>query len=191
MHLTGPLRRLRFGEEMDCKMNSRISNEKAFTLIEVIVSLVLIGILSAIAGIGLIQITEGYVFSKKNVETAQKAQIAMTRIVKELGYATTITVAGTNSITFTRPVSATTSTTNIIDLSGTAVRIKIGAETATTLIDNVTAFTLDYPDYTGALLSKPVAATANIRQVDITLTVTGANNQSSTFNNRVTTLALQ
>jgi prepilin-type N-terminal cleavage/methylation domain-containing protein len=172
-------------------MNSRISNEKAFTLIEVIVSLVLIGILSAIAGIGLIQITEGYVFSKKNVETAQKAQIAMTRIVKELGYATTITVAGTNSITFTRPVSATTSTTNIIDLSGTAVRIKIGAETATTLIDNVTAFTLDYPDYTGALLSKPVAATANIRQVDITLTVTGANNQSSTFNNRVTTLALQ
>jgi prepilin-type N-terminal cleavage/methylation domain-containing protein len=150
-----------------------ILNEKAFTLIEVIVSLVLIGILATIAGMGLVQITQGYVFAKQNAETAQKVQIAMARIVKELGIATTITAAGTNSVTFMRPESATTSITNTIELSGGAVQIRINNGGASTLIDNVTAFDLAIFDAAG----NSTTTAANIRRVDITLTVSGANNQ--------------
>ena len=88
------------------KMRIRMLNEKAFTLIEVIVSLVLIGIMAAIAGMGLMRIAEGYVFAKQNAETAQKAQIAIARIVKELSYATIINATPTvSSVNYTRPAS--------------------------------------------------------------------------------------
>jgi prepilin-type N-terminal cleavage/methylation domain-containing protein len=152
-------------------MQKRLSDQKAFTLIEVIVSLVLLGILAAIAGMGIVKITEGYVFTKQNAETAQKAQIAMARISKELGAATAVTAATANSISYIRPGPVT----NTIALSGTTVQI-----TGTTLIDQVTAFTLTYNYATGVTAPTP----ADIRQVFIRLTVEGVPNP---FENRVTT----
>jgi prepilin-type N-terminal cleavage/methylation domain-containing protein len=149
-----------------------MSNEKAFTLIEVIVSLVLIGILATIAGMGLVQITQGYVFAKQNSETAQKAQIAMARIVKELGAVNTINSTSSTSVTYTRPGPVT----NTIALSGTTVTLN-----TIPLIDNVTAFALDRFD----AANNSTTTAANIRRVDITLTVRGANDQLSTFNNSV------
>lgn len=150
-----------------------MSNEKAFTLIEVIISLVLIGILAAIAGMGLVKIAEGYVFAKQNAETVQKSQIAIARIVKELGAATTIstTPAPTaTSVTYTRPGPVT----NAITLSGGLLQIN-----GTTLINNVTGFTLTYFDAAGA----PTTTVPNIRRIGITLTVNGANNTPITFDN--------
>ena len=150
--------------------------EKGFTLIEVVVSLVLIGILSAMAGLGLMQITQGYVFSRQNSETVQKVQIAMDRVVKELGAATAINAAPAptaSSLSFTRlpgPI------TNIITFSGNTVQIN-----GTTLINNVTAFSFAYFDATGIATT----TAANIGRVDISLTVTGANNQPSTFTNSI------
>jgi prepilin-type N-terminal cleavage/methylation domain-containing protein len=174
------------------KMHRRMSNEKAFTLIEVIVSLVLIGIMAAIAGMGLVKIAEGYVFAKKNAETVQKVQIAIARIVKELGAAekdpnvansTAIKTPGAKSVEYTRPASSgsTTFTTNIIDLSSSTVTVKVGNASAATLIDNVKASdsSLVYRDAAGA----ETAILANIKRIDITLTVSGANDQ--TFKNTV------
>jgi prepilin-type N-terminal cleavage/methylation domain-containing protein len=160
-------------------------NENGFTLIEVIVSLVLVGILATIVGLGLVQITKGYVFAKQNSETVQKAQIAMTRIVKELGAATIINSTTTApSVNYTRPESATSTTlvTNNIMLSGSTVKIgSPGSET--TLIDNVTAFTLTY--YDGYVAGLTTTAAANIRRIDVTLSLTGADNQTFDFANSV------
>jgi prepilin-type N-terminal cleavage/methylation domain-containing protein len=173
-------------------MNGRMSNEKGFTLIEVIVSLVLIGILAAIAGMGLVKIAEGYVFAKQNAETVQKAQIAMARIVKELGAATisTTTPPTATSVTYTRPESATSTTliTNTITFSNPNITVKVGSSgTPTILIDNVTDNVTGLPPlaYVYAIGSTTTPA-ANIRRIDITLTVRGANNQSlPSFTNNV------
>jgi len=166
-------------------MNRFMLNENGFTLIEVIVSLVLVGILATIVGLGLVQITKGYVFAKQNSETVQKAQIAMTRIVKELGAATIINSTTTApSVNYTRPESATSTTlvTNNIMLSGSTVKIgSPGSET--TLIDNVTAFTLTY--YDGYVAGLTTTAAANIRRIDVTLSLTGADNQTFDFANSV------
>jgi len=154
-------------------------DEKGFTLIEVIVSLVLIGIMAAIAGMGLVRIVEGYVFAKQNAETTQKAQIAIARIAKELGAATGITTAVPASITYTRTGSGTI----IISFANSDITVSANAGTAT-LINNVTAFTQSYFNAAGVQFY-PVTATelANIRRIDFNLTVSGANNTPLSFNN--------
>jgi prepilin-type N-terminal cleavage/methylation domain-containing protein len=155
-------------------------DEKGFTLIEAIVSLLLIGIMAAIAGMGLVKIVEGYVFAKQNAETAQKAQIAIARIVKELGAASAITTAGTDSITSTRTGSGT-----IIISFANPPNITVSVNgTAAPLIDNVTAFTPHYFKAAGTEFT-PVTATelASIRRIDFNLTMRGANNTTIPFDN--------
>lgn len=161
-----------------------MANEKAFTLIEVIVCLVLIGIMAAIAGMGLVKIAEGYVFAKQNAETVQKAQIAIARVVKELGAATAISatpVPTATSITYTRP-QGTGTVANTISLSGTTVQIQVVTATTTAvapLIENATGFTLTYRDASGGLTT----TLANIRRIDFAFTVSGANNTPIVFDN--------
>ena len=61
-----------------------MKEQKGFTLIEVIVVLVLVGILAAMAGTGLVAGVQGYLMASENAEISQKAQIAMTRLGREI-----------------------------------------------------------------------------------------------------------
>jgi len=175
------------------KMHSPMSNEKAFTLIEVIVCLVLIGIMAAVVGMGFMRIAEGYIFAKQNAETAQKAQIAIARIVKELSAAvkdplisdaTPITGANLNSVTYTR-YEGTVVVTNTIAFSSPNITVQVGSSgTATTLINNVETFDLEYCDGTRVTVdpeecNSPTTASP-LRRIKITLGVSG-----QTFNSNV------
>lgn len=154
------------------------ANKKGFTLIEIVVSLVLIAIFVSIAGLGLVKIMQGYLFTRQNSATIQEAQIAMARIVKELGYATVINSQTASSVNYTRPTSDSDSTpvTNTITLSGNTVQIN-----SDTLINNVTSFTLAYHD----ALGNTTGTSANIRRVDVALTATAANNYAAAFTNSI------
>ena len=55
-----------------------------FTLIEVIASLVLIGIMAVTVATALVHGMQGFVFTKENTAVAQKAQLAMHRLQREL-----------------------------------------------------------------------------------------------------------
>ena len=61
-----------------------MNKEKGFTLIELTTAIVITAVLGVVAGMGLLQIANGYSFAKKNTAAAQQAQVALTRIVKEL-----------------------------------------------------------------------------------------------------------
>ncbi len=166
------------------KISIRLSDLRAFTLIEVIVSLLLVGVIAAVVGIGVVQIAQGYLFAKQNSETVQKVQIAMTRVVKELSAATSIstTILPTSmSITYTRPVSVT----NTITIADGLVQMN---DTITgTLINNVVtaSSSFSYFDAAGTQFTPGVSTVAKIRRIDVTLRVTGANNQTSDFTNSV------
>ena len=54
------------------KITRRLSNEKAFTLIEVIVSLVLVGIIAAVAGLGLVKSVKGMSLQNKTRKPCRK-----------------------------------------------------------------------------------------------------------------------
>lgn len=146
-------------------------NENGFTMIEVIVSLVLIGIMAALAGMFFVAITRGYIFTQQNNETSLKAQVAMAKMVKEIGSlrieTDTITAAAATSITFTRSATSHTITRASAQIQFDGIP----------LVDNVTVFTLTYFDKDGVA----TATLANIRRVDITLSMQGAEGVVSTF----------
>ncbi|MEJ2155583.1 MAG: type II secretion system protein [Desulfobacteraceae bacterium] len=58
--------------------------EKGFTLLELIASLVLLGLLSAVFGMGLVAAMQSHEFNRYNVHLAQKSQTALMRISREL-----------------------------------------------------------------------------------------------------------
>lgn len=64
-------------------MGKPVSNQEGFTLIEVIVSLIIMGFIGAIAGMGIVHVVDGYVLAKESSEAVQKSQIAITRLTKE------------------------------------------------------------------------------------------------------------
>jgi prepilin-type N-terminal cleavage/methylation domain-containing protein len=72
-----------------------------FTLIEVIVSLVLMGIMGLVAAMGLVQGIKAYALTKTSSETVQQAEYALNRIKLEFMNMDTVTAASSESITFT------------------------------------------------------------------------------------------
>lgn len=162
-------------------MRKGVSNHTGFTLIEVIATLVLVGILAAAAGIGIAKVAEGYVFARLNAETTQKAQVAIARIAKELSSATAITTAGGTTVGYTRPISpgSTTDVTNVIAFGANALTVQVGGAPAATLAGNVTAFSLTYLNAAGAVTTVPAA----VRRVDFSITLSGAANTLMEFDN--------
>lgn len=61
----------------------KMADNCGFTLIEIIVSFVIITILGVIAGRGMIEMANGYMVSKKNATVAQQGQITVDRLKKE------------------------------------------------------------------------------------------------------------
>jgi len=117
--------------------------DAGFTLIEVILSLILAGIMAAVAGMGIVSFAKGFVLVKKSTQTAQKAQLAMARLTRELAELTSIT---DNSVS-TKITFGNKSGTRQIGLDGDTIKIdESGADLAAgdVLIDSVAGFTLAY-----------------------------------------------
>lgn len=154
---------------------------QGFTLIEVIVSLVISGIIAAIVGLGIIQVTQQYLFVQKTGETAQVGQVAMARLVKELTLIRSGT-GGSSSITFNTPALTGRTIGWTGSNSGSFVRpILMNGQP---LIENIQNLTLRYYNtYNGADTgSYQQTSTA---MIGISFTVAGADGIPSTFTGRV------
>ena len=173
-----PLRPLRLCGELDC-YRERIRNGKGFTLLEIIVSLILVGIMAVLAGMGMVKIVEGFVFARMNAATVQKGQLALNRITKEFN---NIAVSSGNSTSINYDsYSYKDGTKGSHSLLWAGTELLLDNDILT---DNVHAFTLSYLDtYNG--ISQPTWSSAS-RVIDITLEITGANGIVSVFTMRVT-----
>ncbi|MCX5808075.1 MAG: prepilin-type N-terminal cleavage/methylation domain-containing protein, partial [Proteobacteria bacterium] len=124
-------------------------NEAGFTLIEIIVSLVLAGIMASVAGMGIVMGVQGYLFAKDNAAVSGKAQLATSRLNRTFVEVLDITTVGSSPtrVAYNR-LSGGVSTQETLYLDTTDHTIKIAsggnASGGDTLVDNVSSLVLTY-----------------------------------------------
>lgn len=124
-------------------MIRKMSKQKGFTLIEMIVVLVLVGIMSVFAGMAIIYGVNGYMLSNDNTVIGKKAQLALARINLELLGCYNCT--GTSGSLLTSMPILNSLGQRYIRLN--AGNIEISPDNYVNkdiLINNVNSFTLDY-----------------------------------------------
>lgn len=161
-----------------------IRQESGFTLIEIIMSLVLLGIIGVMAGFGILQVTNSFIWTRGTTSMAGKGQLAMLRMMQELTVATSVGSSSASSITFTAQTGSSSTKTYTLSVSGTNLRLSDGTDTDT-LCDGVSSLALAYYDsYNDATAATTWESTSKL--IAITLTLTGPNNISRSFTARVT-----
>ncbi|MCG6551383.1 MAG: prepilin-type N-terminal cleavage/methylation domain-containing protein [Candidatus Magnetominusculus sp. LBB02] len=155
-----------------------IASDKGFSLIEVIASLVILGIIAVMGAYGIVTFTSGSVYQSINAETQQKALFAMNRMEKELIVVQSVTSASATSISFNSLKKSTTPSAHTVTLSGSTITID-----GDTLVDLVSGFALSYSDTYNGTFSSTWSSTNKIIQYSITLT--DGNGHATTFTNRV------
>ena len=142
-----------------------LKQEAGFTLIEIVVTLVLVGILSVFAGLFMTTFLNGYFTVKNNSDTAMKAQMALDRISLELKDVSALSALTDNSlITYTNPSGAG----RTIKFVGSNIYLSTPADNI--LIDRVQAFTLSAtPGHVYNIAADDVA------YIDIGFTISGYN----------------
>ena len=113
-------------------------NEAGFTLIEIIASLFLIGLLSVFVGLFMTTFINSYFAVKNNTETAMKAQLALNRMSLELRDISAVSMLTANSlITYTNPLGESRT------LQFVSPNIYLATTANHVLIDNVQSFTIN------------------------------------------------
>ena len=117
-------------------MNSIHVNSKGFSLVELIASLTIAGILAVALVTIVITALNGFSLSKDAAEVTQKTNLALTRIRVELLNATDITIAEANRVAYTTDDGTyeIQKTGNVITLEKTGGTSTIPAKT---LVDNI------------------------------------------------------
>ena len=121
----------------------KLSN-KGFTLIELIVTLVLAGIIVAAVGMGIVLVVQGFLFTKENAAVLQKGQMALSRISLELKRANGIShTSAATSISFDSYTDTggptPTPVTQTIRLNGDKVELVGDSGNSNTLTDRAAA----------------------------------------------------
>jgi prepilin-type N-terminal cleavage/methylation domain-containing protein len=162
-------------------MSKRAFNEQGFTLIEIIVSLLLLGVVVAFISLSSVNMINSFLFARYNADTLLKGQIAMARIQKELNNVKTVSLSSTNAnrITFTSYRDAVASNHNIA-WGGSGTNLSFDG---VVLTDKVGNFSLAYYDnYNG---NANTTFSANSHIIEVNLVIKGWQNTTSAFNARV------
>ncbi|MFH1154514.1 MAG: type II secretion system protein [Pseudomonadota bacterium] len=166
------------------------SGEHGFTLIEVIAVLVLTGVLAVFAGMGVVQMTKAFVFTKDATSLGQKNELVMTRMRRSVANLTNITPSA-SSLTIKR-LNNGDEITELYSWSGTpgasltlTITNSAGSSTpAREIADRVNSFALFFSKTDGSVwgAGDPVAELA---RVGINLTMATSGGDSAQFSDSV------
>ncbi|MGE0083845.1 MAG: type II secretion system protein J [Desulfococcaceae bacterium] len=156
---------------------------RGFSLIEMTVSLLLLGIVSAIWGMGIVQVTEGFRLSSQTGKTSQNVQACMSRLTKEFQNLLSLsTPLSSNTVTYIRNTAGTDEIyTVFFDADSGVIKIDDAI-----LTDRVNGFVLTYYDTHDAASPLPNPADpGKVRLIGIKLEVRGADDIISLYENLV------
>ena len=91
---------LPFCLQNNSKKRAVYTGQKGFSLIEIIATLVILGILGVFVSTGITRVIKGYLFSKDNADTALKCQVAFARVLKEFRSIDAVQKGTKTSITY-------------------------------------------------------------------------------------------
>jgi len=112
-----------------------IGNQRGFSLVELVASLVIAGILAVALTTVVVTAMDGYVFTQNSADVSQKGQLALARMRNELLNATAVSTATASKIVFTNPDG-----TYELEKTGGVItlrRTSTPGVTAKTLVDNI------------------------------------------------------
>lgn len=162
-------------------MIKKIKSNQGFTLIEIIASLIIIGVLSAMFSVGIGKIFQGFVNSKDNADTSLKAQLALSRIAKELRSVDSVTSGGQTAITYSFIRDGVSVSNRTLSWSGTANDpLMLGSNI---LAEDVNNFEIKY--HTSYSDAGDTTWNGTEKMIGITLELTGALDVVSTFSIQV------
>jgi prepilin-type N-terminal cleavage/methylation domain-containing protein len=118
------------------------NRQKGFTLIEMTAALVLAGILSALAGMGVVAGVRGYLFAKDTASVNEKAQLALMRINREL--LECYDCDGTSGSSLAGQPFQNVLGTRYIRLTGTNIILSSASSGGDILMDNIASFNMTY-----------------------------------------------
>jgi len=117
-------------------------HQRGFILIELVTTLILIGVIGAVAGLFLHTGIEGFIASRRNSEVALKAQIAVDRLSAELRHITQVT--DWTPASFSYRCSDLPGTRKLIfDTDAHEIRISIDTGLERVLVDELNTYILD------------------------------------------------
>ncbi len=173
-------------------MRKKFLNEKGFTLIEIIASLMILVIVGALVIISTIKIVQGFVFTKMNAETSQKGHLALNRLTKEFTNIDSVSSGNSTSISFTSRnyITGTSQPPRAVWKWDNTIRIgnsgDINDDKGAILVDNVKSFVLRYYDeYDSVSPGGGASWSTTSKEIEITLKLFGANNTVYKFITRV------
>jgi prepilin-type N-terminal cleavage/methylation domain-containing protein len=137
-----------------------------YTLIEVVMSIVLLGIIASIFISTIVNGAQTYAFIETQNEISFATKFALKRMLMDCRNAGVISSAGANSISFTNSFSESMS----FSISGTTVLISDnGGVSSYPLAENITSFKISYYDNANNALSTPVADPNAIQSISIAI----------------------
>lgn len=128
-------------------------NQSGFSMIELISVLVLLGIITAAAGLFVMTLVNSYAMSRQNADMSQKIQLAVKRIELEFEHISDIHSTGPDSIVYRIRSGDMAETEHVIGLDGATVKLgsSLPVSSGNILIDGVAGFSMNFFDRNGTI----------------------------------------
>ena len=164
-------------------MKSLLHNCRGFTLIEIIASLVIVGLMATVAGFGIVQMAKAFVFAKDTTTLTQKNELAMTRLRMSLQNLTSIAEAESDTISIQRRNPEGELISESFRLNGQTLEVlndSYDPDNFYALADNVAGLSLTYLDGRGDAWSTD-GDMGDLARILISMTMQGPEGTTVTF----------